>query len=182
MKKLFILLACLVTMSAVCAEQKLLPAQSQINFIVKQMGVPLDGKFTKFDAQIAFDPKKPESGKIGFAIDLNSAVVGDADTVKELKKPEWFDVAKFPSATFSSTAIKGTGAGKFDVAGNLTIKGASKPVLIPVTLIKNGNASVAEGSFAIKRGDFKIGDGEWADVSIVANEVQIKFKLAVTDR
>jgi polyisoprenoid-binding protein YceI len=179
MKKLLALLACLLVVSTVFAQQKLLPAQSEINFIVKQMGVPLDGKFTKFDAQIAFDPKKPETGKIGFAIDLNSAVVGDADTVKELKKPEWFNVAKFPSATFASTAIKGTGAGKFDVLGNLTIKGASRPVSIPVTLIKNGNASVAEGSFAIKRGDFKIGDGEWADVSIVANDVQVKFKLAM---
>ncbi|MEO5658727.1 MAG: YceI family protein, partial [Polaromonas sp.] len=118
--------------------------------------------------------------KIGFAIDLNSAVVGDADTVKELKKPEWFNVAKFPNATFASTAIKGTGQGKFDVAGNLTIKGASRPVSIPVTLTQSGNASVAEGSFAIKRGDFKIGEGEWADVSIVANDVQVKFKLAVS--
>ncbi|MEO5661429.1 MAG: YceI family protein, partial [Polaromonas sp.] len=116
MKKFLTLLVCFLTVSAACAEQKLLPAQSQINFIVKQMGVPLDGKFTKFDAQIAFDPKKPETGKIGFAIDLNSAVVGDADTVKELKKPEWFNVAKFPNATFASTAIKGTGPGKFDVA------------------------------------------------------------------
>jgi polyisoprenoid-binding protein YceI len=179
MKKLLALLACLLAVSAVCAQQKLLPAQSQIHFIVKQMGVPLDGKFSKFDAQIAFDPKKPETGKIAFAIDLSSAAVGDADTVKELKKPEWFNVAKFPNATFSSTAIKGSSAGKFDVAGNLTIKGSSRPVSIPVTLTQSGNTSVAEGSFAIKRGDFKIGDGEWADVSIVANEVLVKFKLAV---
>lgn len=180
MKKSLVLLTGLLALSAVCAQQKLLPAQSEIKFIVKQMGVPLDGKFTKFDAQIAFDPKKPETGKIAFAIDLNSAVVGDADTIKELKKPEWFNVPKFPSANFASTAIKATGPGKFDIAGNLSIKGASRLVSIPVTLSKNGTVSMAEGSLTIKRGDFKIGEGEWADVSIVANDVQVKFKLAVS--
>ena len=68
--------------ASVCAQQKLVPAQSEINFTVKQMGVPLDGKFSKFDAQVMFDSKKPEAGKIDFSIDLGSAAVGDADTTK----------------------------------------------------------------------------------------------------
>ena len=166
--------------SASQAQQKLVPAQSEISFIVKQMGVPLDGKFGKFDGQVGFDPAKPEAGKINLSIDLSTAVVGDADTVKELKKAEWFGIAKFPTASFTSTGIKAAGAGKFDVTGNLSIKGISKPLSIPVTLTKAGAVSVAQGSFTIKRGDFKIGEGDWADTSIVAGDVQVKFKLAVT--
>ena len=171
----------LVMAASADAEQKLLPAQSEITFVARQMGVPLDGKFSKFDAQLAFDPKKPEAGKIAFTIDLGSASVGDAETARELKKPEWFNVVKFPGATFTSTSIKAAGLGKFEVAGNLVIKGNSKPVTIPVTLAPGAaGVSVAQGSFLLKRIDFKIGEGDWSDVSIVANDVTVKFKLALT--
>ena len=164
------------------ANQKLVAAQSEIRFSIKQMGVPIEGRFGVFDAQIAFDRTKPEAGKIAFSIDLGSAVVGDADTVKELKKPDWFNTVKFPAATFASTAIKSTGvAGAFEVAGNLVIKGVSRPVVIPVKLATaaTGSPSIAEGGFGLKRSDFKIGEGDWADTSIVANEVAVRFKLAV---
>ena len=181
MNKLSAICIGLVFAASASAQQKLLPAQSEITFVAKQMGVPLDGKFGKFDAQIAFDPKKPEAGKIAFTIDLGSASVGDADTVKELKKPDWFNVVKFPSATFTSSGIKAAGPGKFEVVGNLVIKGNSKPVTIPVTLAPGApGTSVAQGSFLLKRIDFKIGEGDWSDVSIVANDVTVKFKLALS--
>lgn len=143
------------------------------------MGVPLDGKFSKFDAQIAFNPKQPETGKIAFTVDLSSVVIGDADTVKELKKPEWFNMNKFPSASFASTGIKAAGPGKFDVSGTLTIKNQSRPLSIPVVLTQSGANGTATGTFALNRGDFKIGEGDWADFSIVANGVQVRFKLAL---
>ena len=163
------------------AQQKLLPTQSEINFTVKQMGVPLDGKFSKFDAELTFDSKKPEAGKITFTIDLGSAMVGDTETTRELKKPEWFNQPKFPTATFSSTAIKAVGPGKLEVAGALTIKGNSKPVVVPVNLTTGASGvTTAQGSFNIRRVDFKIGEGDWADLSIVANDVTVKFKLALT--
>ena len=163
------------------AQQKLVPTQSEITFVAKQMGVPLDGKFGRFEAQIAIDMKKPEAGKIAFTIDLGSAAVGDAETVKELKKPEWFNVGKFPAATFSSSSIKQTGVGKLEVGGTLSIKGNAKPLTVPVTLIPGtGGVTFAQGSFSLKRVDFKIGEGDWADVSIVANDVLVRFKLAVT--
>ena len=181
MHKFTVFVAALVLAAAANAQQKLIPAQSEINFTIKQMGVPLDGTFNKFDAQPAFDSKKPEAGKIAFSIDLGSAAVGDADTTKELKKPEWFNYAKFPTATFSSTTIKSTRPGQLEVAGTLTIKGHVKPVVVPVTLTPGaGGVTTAQGSFNIKRVDFKIGEGDWADVSIVANDVTVKFKLALT--
>ena len=53
-------------------------------------------------------------------------------------------------------------------------------MLVPVTVTQAGSASMATGSFSIKRLDFRIGDGEWADTSMVANDVQVKFKLALS--
>ncbi len=162
------------------AQQKLLPAQSEIQFVSKQMGVPVEGKFKKFDAQVSFDPAKPATSKIAFTIDTGSASFGAPQTDAELPKATWFNVAKFPQANFESTAIKALGAGKFEVAGQLTIKGNVKEVVVPVLLTQAANVTTAAGSFTIQRLTFKIGDGEWADTSMVADDVQVKFKLALT--
>ncbi len=161
------------------AQQKLIPEQSSIAFVSQQMGVPVDGKFAKFDAQISFDPKKAEAAKIAFTVDINSASVGDAETVAEMRKTIWFDTAKFPSATFASTSVKPLGAGKFEVAGNLTIKGTVKPVVANVTLTQKAGVTLVEGQMPLKRLEFKLGDGEWKDVSIVADPVLVKIKLAL---
>ena len=72
------------------------------------------------------------------------------------------------------------GAGKYEVTGKLSIKGAAQDVVVPVTLTQSGAITTAGGSFAIKRLAFKIGENEWADTSMVADEVQVKFKLALT--
>ena len=162
------------------AQQKLVPAQSEISFISKQMGVPVDGKFKKFEAQVAFDPKKPEAAKIAFNIDLASAALGSPETEAELVKPDWFSAKLFPQATFASSTVKATGPGRFEVAGKLTIKGASQDVVVPVALAQTGANTMASGVFVIKRLDFRIGDGDWKDTSLVANDVQVKFKLTLT--
>ena len=178
-------LALAFTAAPAHAQQKLVPAQSEIAFTSKQMGVPVDGKFRKFDAQVAFDPKKPDAAKIAFTIDLASASLGSAESEAELVKPEWFGVKQFPQATFQSTAVKANGPGRFEVAGKLTIKGASQDVVVPVVLAQAGGgmiagSTIASGAFVIKRLDYKIGDGEWKDTSMVANDVQVRFKLALT--
>ena len=162
------------------AAQQVLPAQSEISFTSKQMGVPVEGKFKQWTAQITFDPKKPEAGKVGFTIQTGSASFGAAETDAEVPKAEWFNVAKFPQASFASQSIKALGAGKFEVRGKLAIKGNSHDVLVPVTVTQAGAVSTATGSFSIKRLDFKIGEGEWADTSMVANDVSVKFKLALS--
>ncbi|WP_422010380.1 YceI family protein [Roseateles sp.] len=150
------------------------PDKSELVFGFKQMGVPVEGRFKKFDAQLDFDPKKPETGKIAFTVDLGSVSLGDPSYDKELAGAPWFDTKRNGKATFVSSGIKATGAGKYDVAGKLTIKGATRDIVVPITLA-NG---VAAGAVPIKRLDFKIGDGDWADTSVVANDVTVKFKLA----
>ena len=183
MKPIAALACCLTLLAAslpAAAQQKIVPAQSEIAFVTRQMGVPVDGKFRQFDAQVAFDPKQPAAAKIGFTIDLGSASIGTAETEAELVKPDWFDTKKFPKATFTSTGVKPAGAGRYDVTGTLSIKGSSQPVTVPVTLVQAGGNTTATGAFALKRLDFKIGDGDWKDTSIVANDVQVKFKLTLT--
>lgn len=174
------LVAAAAAAPSVFAQQALVPAQSQIQFTAKQMGVPLEGHFKKFDAQIAFDPAKLATSKIAFTVDTGSATLGSRETDAELPKASWFNVAQFPQASFQSSAIKALGGGKFEVVGKLSIKGQAQDVTVPVTLVQAGATTTATGSFGIQRLAFKIGEKEWADTSMVANDVQVKFKLALT--
>jgi len=163
---------------ATATAPQLLAAQSELGFTSKQMGVPVDGRFKRFDAQLSFDPKKPEAGKVSFNIELASVSLGDPALDAELAKPVWFDSKKLPQASFQSSAIKALGGGRFEVAGKLNIKGQARDVVVPLSLAQAGATTTASGGFVLKRLEFKIGDGEWADSSMVANDVQVKFKLA----
>lgn len=158
----------------------LVAAGSEIAFTTKQMGVPVDGKFGRFTAQITLDPKKPETGTVAFSIDTGSARFGSAELDAEVPKATWLNVPRFPQASFTSTAVKGLGGGRFEVAGKLSIKGAAKDLVVPVQLTQAGGNSTASGSFVIKRLDFKVGEGEWADTSMLANDIQVRFKLQLT--
>jgi polyisoprenoid-binding protein YceI len=164
------------------AGTRLVADKSQIVFVSKQMGVPVEGTFKKFDAQVAFDPKRPEGGTVALQIDTASAGFGVPMSDAELPKAPWFDAAHFPQASFQSSAIKALGDGKFEMAGKLVIKGVARSVTVPVSIAAapgGGNHAVATGSFTIQRLDFKVGDGEWTDTSVVGNEVQVRFKLTL---
>ena len=177
-------LALLAVAPAAHAQQKLVAAQSSLSFVIKQMGVPVEGQFKTFDAQVAFDPAKLASSRIGFTVEMGSATMGAKEVDVEMPKPVWLSALKFPQATFQSSAIKALGGGKFEVQGKLSIKGNARDVTVPVTLAQTGTApnlaTTATGAFAIPRLAFKVGEAEWADTSMVADEVQVKFKLALS--
>ncbi|XVJ68924.1 MAG: YceI family protein [Rhizobacter sp.] len=156
---------------------QLVPAGSEISFTTRQMGVPVEGRFGKFSANISLDPKAPQTGHVGFSVDTGSARFGSAELDAEVPKATWLNVTKFPQASFQSTAIKSAGGGKFEVSGKLNIKGSVRDVVVSVQLTQTGANSTATGAFTIKRLEFKVGEAEWADTSLLANDVIVKFKL-----
>jgi polyisoprenoid-binding protein YceI len=161
------------------AQQAMVAAQSEVSFTSRQMGVPVDGRFKSFSAQVAFDPAKLATSSIAFSVDTGSADIS-REANAELPKATWFNVAAFPKATFQSSAIKRIDTTRYEVAGKLSIKGVSSDVVVPVTLAQNGATTTATGTFPIKRLTFRIGEKEWADTSMVADEVQVRFKIALT--
>jgi polyisoprenoid-binding protein YceI len=169
-----------VATSGAPAPAQLVAAQSEVAFTSRQMGVPVDGRFRRFDAQVQFDPKKPETARIALKVDLASISMGAPESEAEVVKPEWFNTAKFPQATFTSTAVKALGGGRYEVAGQFALKGVTRDIVVPVTLAAAGANTVATGGFTLKRLDHRIGEGEWADTSMVANDVAVKFKLTLS--
>lgn len=162
------------------APAQLVAAASEIGFTTRQMGVPVDGKFGKFTAQITLDPRQPASGSVAFSIDTASARFGSAEIDAEIPKAIWLDSKRFPQASFQSSAIKAAGPGRFEVTGKLNIKGQVRDVVVPVQVVQSAGTSTASGQFVIKRLDFKVGEAEWTDTSLLANEVTVRFKLAMT--
>lgn len=161
---------------------QVLPERSTIGFGYQQMGVKMDGRFRKFAAQFAFDPAKPAAARASFDVDLASIDVGDAEANQEVAGKPWFDTRSFPSARFVSTGVKPLGGDRYEIAGQLTIKGRTQNVVVPASFAAQGNAGAFDGALSIRRGDFAVGEGAWAKFDIVANDVQIKFHIAVTGK
>jgi polyisoprenoid-binding protein YceI len=160
--------------------QQLELAQSEIGFTIRQFGVPVEGRFTKFGGQLAFDPKNLAAAKVSLAIDIASARFGSPDTEGEAAKAPWFNTSRYPHASIESVAFKATGPDKYELAAKLTLKGSTRDIVVPLTLARAGSLVTANGVTTLKRLDFKVGDGEWTDTSLVANEVQVKFRIAMS--
>lgn len=155
-------------------------SESAVTFGYTQMGVPLDGKFNKFAAQLVFDPVKIVNAQAKIDIDVASIDTGSAEGNDAVVGKPWFNAKAYPAASFVSTGLKALGGDRYEASGKLTIKGKTLDVKAPVIFSASGNRGVFDGSFAIKRLDYAIGEGEWTDVATVANEIQIKFHLVVT--
>jgi polyisoprenoid-binding protein YceI len=175
------LIALSIAAPVIASVVKVDAAKSAVNITFKQMNVAVDAKFKKFAATIDYNKDKPESSKASVDIDVGSFDLGDADYNKEVAKKEWFNAAQFPKASFVSSSMKATAPGKLEVTGKLTIKGKVTDVSFPASVKTEGNQTVFDGSLPIKRLTYNIGEGEWKDTSMVADEVVIKFHVVANN-
>lgn len=158
------------------------PERSAIGFTYQQMGVRMDGRFRKFTAQLSFDPARPAAARATIDVELASIDTGSAEGDQEVAGKPWFDSRNFPTARFVSTGVKALGDNRYEVAGQLTIKGRTQAVVVPASFTAQGKDGVFAGSLSIRRGDFAIGEGAWAKFDIVANDVRIDFKIAASGK
>lgn len=156
--------------------------ESRVSFISRQMGVPVEGGFKRFTAQVAFDPTKPATARAAIDIDLASVDAGSKEANEEVMGRHWFDVRQFPTARFESTTLKPLGGNRWEARGKLTMKGRVKEIVAPFTFTEAAGKGVFSGGFVFKRLEFGIGSGPWGDPDTVADEVQIKFQLTTTPR
>ena len=183
MKKLLVLAALLLAQPHAFAQapapKKVDTTRSSIRFVTKQMNVPVEGQFKRFDATVAFDPAKPEATKAEFEVDLGSIDLGNAEGETEAKRKAWLNIEGFPKAKFVAESVRQAAPGKYTATGPLTIKGTSQTVTAPFTLTDAGNVRTVDGQFSLKRLAFRIGEGPWADTDTVADEVLVKFRFTL---
>ncbi|HWR78136.1 MAG TPA: YceI family protein [Thiobacillus sp.] len=178
-----VLLAALAAPAAHAVEYRtVLPKQSTIHFEFRQMGVPVKGGFKRFTTEMAFDPARPEAARAKIEIDLASIDAGSSEADDESAGKLWFNRSVYPKATFVSREVRALGNNRFELHGTLTLKGKTRDMTVPVTYLPGKNAATFDGGFVLKRLDFGIGEGMWADVATVANEVQVRFRIAATGK
>ncbi|HET7526846.1 MAG TPA: YceI family protein, partial [Burkholderiaceae bacterium] len=172
MTKILLSLLATLALAGAARAQSVDPAASELVFVTRQMGVPVEGRFKRWSAQVALDPRKPEAGSVVLRIQTDSVAFAAPEVTAEAQRAVWLDTAKYPQAVFQSSGIKAAGQGRYEMTGRLTLKGESHDMVVPVTFAQDGARGVASGSFVVKRDQFRIGEGEWTDASLVAYEVQ----------
>ena len=133
------------------------PQNSKIEFMASKVTGSHNGSFGDFSGEVNFNGT-PEQSRVNITIKSDSITTDTPDLTKHLKTADFFDVAKYPEATFVSTAIKagGENGASHTVTGNLTMHGVTKSVTFPATITVTPDVATVESSFAINRKDFAL--------------------------
>ena len=159
---------------------------SHLGFTANQSGGDFEGQFDKFTAQIAFAENDLAGSHFDVEVDTGSVSTGDDERDTALRSTDLFDVEHYPKAHFVSTRFTRKAAGQYEAAGKLTIRDVTRDVVVPFSFA-NGNQSgkavaTLKGGVTLNRLDYGVGQGDWKDTTLVANQVRVKFDLRLTPR
>jgi len=152
-------------------------AASQVRFASSFSGAAFSGGFARWDADIRFDPANLAGSSVTASFDTGSAATGDADRDQSLPSATFFDAGKFPRATFTAHDFKALGGNRYVANGALTLRGVTKPLALPFTLVVNGPVARMNAGVAINRLAFGVGQDQWAKVDALPNPVTITIAL-----
>jgi polyisoprenoid-binding protein YceI len=166
-------------------------AHTEINFTVKHFFTPVTGSFEDFDVDLVFDSEDVSNSHVSVKIAVASVNTGNEKRNKHLQSADFFDAESHPYITFESDDFRPTSDGSFVAVGDLTIKGVSRRIELPIELLgvqpipedmRDMLGGVTEivsfdATMRIDRGDFGVGTGSWAATLIVGGNVDISIAL-----
>lgn len=152
-------------------------AKSSLKFSADSAGQQINAKFDRFQPSIAFDPAKPETASVTITIDMTSANTGQKEADEVLVDEIWFDTKKYPSAVFKAAKAEKAADGGFTLIGELTMKGQTKPVLVPFKLSLEGAKAKAIGALTINRLTFGVGPAGAIAGMTIGNDVRVTLTL-----
>ena len=177
MKRLAILLLGLALPGiAAATDYRVQPASSQLGFSAVFQGASFDGHFTQWNAAISYDQADLAASKFEVEVTLASVETGDSDRDSALPGKAFFDVAQFPVAHFVTTGFRRQGE-QVIADGDLTLRGATKPVSLDVTVKPTTSGATLDVAGTVKRLDFGVGSGDYADTSVIGADVKIRAHL-----
>jgi polyisoprenoid-binding protein YceI len=160
---------------AIAADYSQAPG-STLGFSGSYQGEAFSGSFPGFVTKFSFDPAQLATSKLDVTIPIATATTRNADYDGEMRGASFFNSKQFPQARYTASKFRSLGGNKYAADGTLSLRGVSKPVTLTFTWTP-GAKPVLTGSAAVKRLDFGIGSGDWADTSVIANEVKITTKV-----
>jgi polyisoprenoid-binding protein YceI len=148
---------------------------SKVHFTIKNFGIKTGGDFTGLNGTIVFNPKALATSSISVAVSATTVNTDNGARDKHLRKEEYFHVEKFPTLSFVSTKItESTVAGRYFVAGNLTIKGVTKAVQFGFSAAASGTGYLFVGDFEINRRDFGVGGSS----AVMADKLKVTLSVS----
>jgi len=182
MYKSTLLATCLAlsSITACATPRTLVPREGQIEFIVKEMGVPVSGTFKRFEAMVDIDPLKAQKSSVDMRVDIGSLRTGSDEADALAVGPDWLDKVHAPYATFKSASIRALGNGRYEATGTLSIHNKEREFVIPFSATDQADGkTIVNSEFTIKRSDFAIGGGKWNEGGVVAPDVLVKVRFAL---
>lgn len=166
-------------------EWKMVEKESSITFKGKQMGKDFDGEIRSFTPAIYFDDAQLDQSKVTVDIDLTTIDARDTDRNKGLLGADWLDIPQFPKARFETQKITKKDDGSYVAEATLTLHGTVQQIELPFTLAidtkdSGKDTAVMNGKVTLDRSKFSLGTGDWADPSVIANEIDVEVKLTAT--
>ncbi len=155
-------------------------AQSAIRFSGVQAGAAFQGAFSRWRAEINFDPDNLAASAANVTIETASAADGVPVHDNALPETEWFDVAHHPTATFRTTQIRARGDGAYEARGALTIKGRPIAISLPFTLSIAGDEATMEGRVRLSRREADLGMESDPDAEWVSADIEIDIHVVAT--
>ena len=165
-------LALLLPGAAAAGDWKVVAGKSRLGFAGDTGGTKFDGRFSRWDAQISFDPAHAEQGRVVVSVDMASAATGDTEKDQALPQAAWFDTASFPKATLTVQSFKPRGGEDFDAIGTLVLRGAAKPIVMPVTIAVDKDTLHTTGHLDLVRTDYGVGTSvgaNWVGLAVTAS-------------
>lgn len=173
-------LAMVVAAPALAAEWQLAEGRNTVGFTAVQQGTKFSGRFESFTATIDIDPAAVTAGSIVGIVETSSVNTRDHDRDASLSDRDWFDSANHPEARFESESISQNDDGSYTAAGQLTLKGNTRPMNMNFTFnVEDDGTAKFAGTMRINRFDFKVGEG-WSDTSWVGQDVDVQVDLMLT--
>jgi cytochrome b561/polyisoprenoid-binding protein YceI len=150
----------------------------KLGFTARWSDTPINGTFSRWDADIRFNPESLDTTDIRIEVDLASANTGDSQRDEMLRGDAFFDVATHPKAVFTTRSAKKVGTNRYVANGALSLHGQKRPITLSFTLkIESGRATV-RGTAQLARTQFGVGSGEWEETDQIADPVSIAFNFA----
>ncbi len=166
-------------------------SHTTVGFTVKHFFTPVEGQFSDFSIDLQYDDQNVSASSVSATIEVASVDTNNERRDNHLLSADFFEAEVHPSITFESTSVRDAGDGNFVATGNLTIKGVTRQVEMPINLLGiqdipaemqemlGGAKRVAsfEGALSIDRGDFGVGTGNWAATVVVGGTVDIAIAV-----
>ena len=149
---------------------------STLAFAGSYQGEVFTGRFPGFATTLSFDPQQLAAAKLDVVIPIATATTGNDDYDEPMRGEDFFASTRFPQAHYTATRFRSLGGAQYAADGTLSLHGVSRPVTLTFTWTP-GAQPVLAGKASVKRLDFGIGTGDWADTALIPDEIAVSTRV-----